>query len=141
MIKLKTLLTEISNALNPALSFDVMRQFKSVVGYHASESPDFIPNDALPLHIGSKQQSLALINNMNRAYGKKPYYLYQMTADISSLSPILYDEDPKDEIKSGKYDSYAYTNRIEYPQGIRQGDNISIVLTKPSKQITSIKKL
>ena len=139
MIKLKSLLTE-AKKLNPLMTFRELKGFGYITAYHASESPNFIPSNDTPLHIGSIHQSVSLIKNMKRSFQRK-FYLYEVTATLGKMPNFLFNEDPHiEELGSNKkYDSYAYSNRIEYPAGLRQGNNISIVLSHPKEQITDIK--
>jgi hypothetical protein len=118
--------------LHPALTFRQLKGNNVVTGFHASESPNFQPNDKNPLHIGSIQQSKALIRNMTRKDPNLRFFLYQLKVNIKGMAPILYDEDPIG-VKRGT--SAAYVNRVEFPQGLRFGDNLSLVLFKPTEQI------
>ena len=120
--------------LHPNLAFNQLKRNRTVTAYHASESPTFEPVDNKMLHIGSIQQSEDLIKNMRNKYPNKKFYLYELTVDLGVLCPKLFDEDPSDDVDF-TYGSYAYINRIEFPQGSRRGQNISLLITYPSIQI------
>jgi len=137
MIKLKSLICEGLN-LNPLTTFQQLRHAKTITCYHASESPNFEAYDH-PLHVGSFQQATSLIRNMKSHNPELKYYVYEMEISLESLPNFLFDEDPDVDPNIAKHDSYAYSNRIEFPQGIHQGTNISVVIMNPKKQILSKK--
>jgi len=135
MIKLMTLICE-GMKLNPLTTFQELRRAKTITCYHASEDANFTPLDT-PLHVGSLQQSLALIQNMKKSYGNKKFYLYELVVNLGEISPFMYDEDPQVDPDNSRYNSYAYSNRIEYPTGLHRGNNISVVIINPREQIES----
>jgi len=132
MVKLTKLLCE-GMRLNPLTTFQQLRHAKTVLCYHASEEENFVPLDK-PIHVGSLQQALALAKNMGP---DKTFYIYQMNVNIGDIPNFLFDEDPQVEPEQASYNTYAYSNRIEYPQGLRQGTNISLVLMNAKEQIQS----
>lgn len=71
----------------------------------------------------------------------KKFYLYEMEVSLGDLANFLFDEDPiadgEIDPNMAQHNSYAYTNRIEHPQGLRQGTNISVVIMNPKEQIIS----
>jgi len=135
MISLTNLICE-NMKLNPLTTFQQLRHAKSIVCYHASENQNFEPENK-PLHVGSYQQAFSLARNMLSAYKDKKFYIYEMIVDIKRMPNFLFDEDPQVERSQAKYNSYAYSNRIEYTDGLHHGTNISIVLMDPVEQITS----
>lgn len=141
MIKLARLICE-GLKLNPLTSFQQLRHAKTITCYHASESSNLIIEDWPPLHVGSIQQSMDIIDHMRSRSPEKKFFLYQLEVDLGNLANFLFDEDPDKKVgQTGEYkhDTYAYTNRIEYPEGVRKGDNISLMLANPTKQVTSKK--
>ena len=135
MIKLMTLICE-GMKLNPLMTFQELRRAKTITCYHASEDANFQPLDT-PLHVGSLQQSLALVQNMKKGYGNKNFYLYELVVNLGEISPYMYDEDPQVDPDNSRYNSYAYSNRIEYLMGLHKGNNISVVIINPREQIES----
>lgn len=113
--------------LHPRLTFNELRNNNVVTAWHASESPDFIPLNTKPLHVGSVHQARSLVQNMTKHNPSLMFYMYELQVSVKGLSPILYDEDP---IGIDSYPVIAYRNRIEFPQGMRIGDNISLVLNQ-----------
>jgi hypothetical protein len=138
MVKLAKLLCE-GLRLNPLTSFQQLRNAKTITCYHASESSNFEPYDQ-PLHVGSIQQAMDLIKHMGHKNVAK-FYLYKLEVNLGILDSELYDEDPMEypEVQDSQLniDSRAYTNRIEFPGGLRQGTNISVVIMNPKEQIIS----
>lgn len=139
MIKSKQLINKL-HRLNPLSTTQDLKSNSIIKAYHASESPNFVPLSN-PLHIGSNQQALSLIKNMKSKYGKKMnFYLYELLIDLGNVNRVLYDEDPQIETSpNNRFDSWPYSNRIEYPEGLKKGYNISIVLANADKQIKNIK--
>ena len=123
--------------LHPALTFEELIGNTVVVGFHASEDSDFTPNNKKPLHVGSLQQSHALIKNMLQKDGTLNFSLYEVTITIDDLSPYLHDEDPG----NSSYKVVAYTNRVEFPQGIKMGDNISLMLLNAEQQVIEMRRV
>lgn len=134
MVKLTKLLCE-GMRLNPLTTFQQLRHAKTVICYHASEEENFVPLDK-PIHAGSLQQALSLAKNMGP---DKTFYIYELLVSIGSMPNFLFDEDPQVEPTQARYNTYAYSNRIEYPDGLRQGTNISLVLMSAKDQIQSQK--
>lgn len=124
--------------LHPALTFGELRGNRVVIGFHASEDSDFTPNNKTPLHVGSIQQSRALIQNMLRKNPALKFYLYEVSVDLSNMAPYLHDEDPG---RSTYYDVVAYTNRVEFPQGIKMGDNISLFLSNADQHVVNLRRM
>lgn len=140
MVKLTSLLCE-GLKLNPLTTFQQLRHAKVITCYHASENPNFEPYDH-PLHVGSIQQSLDIVKHMSTQLGvDQKFYVYEMEVSLSDLANFLFDEDPiadgEIDPNMAQHNSYAYTNRIEHPQGLRQGTNISVVIMNPKEQIIS----
>jgi len=142
MIKLKSLICE-GLKLNPLTTFQQLKTAKTITCYHASESPIFMPDDWPPLHVGSIQQALDLIKHMGHKGVTNKFYLYELEVNLGKFDSNLFDEDPMNypEVQDSQLDidSRAYTNRIEFKQGLKQGENISVVITNPKEQIVSKK--
>ena len=132
MVKLTKLLCE-GMQLNPLTTFQQLRHARTVLCYHASEEENFVPLDK-PIHVGSLQQALSLAKNMGP---NKTFFIYQLKVDIGFMPNFLFDEDPQVDPQEASYNTYAYSNRIEYPQGLHQGTNISLVLMNAKDQIQS----
>jgi hypothetical protein len=64
--------------------------------------------------------------------------MYEVLVDIENLHPHLYDEDP---VQIWKYYVAAYINRVEFTQGLKQGDNISLFISWPEKSVISYRSL
>jgi hypothetical protein len=124
--------------LHPALTFGELRGNRVVIGFHASEDSDFTPNNKTPLHVGSIQQSQALIKNMMRKNPALNFYLYEVKVNLLDLAPYLHDEDP---VSSSNYDVIAYSNRVEFPQGMKMGDNISLFLSNADHNVIGLRRV
>jgi hypothetical protein len=124
--------------LHPALRFGQLKNQLVIKGYHASENKSFIPNNSKPLHVGSIQQSTSLAKTMKKYNPEMDFFLYELQVKIDSLHPHFYDEDPE---RVWNYDVAAYSNRVEFPQGLKMGDNISLIVFNSEKNIVNLRSL